>query len=393
MSNKVNFNVENIEKLVWCKTKSTYYYDSKIPHHRIVITKTGIKTFQIYMRYNGQPIKRKIGNYPDISPEKARELAKTIISELVLGTDRFTEKQELKNERTYADIWKDYLLYLTDKANQKPKTASKNIRQHLCQYEKYASFHNLKLHEITTEKLINFHRDYSLKKGKKIMANNIIRQIRACFNYANFEPNPAISRRIKFNKSNKRKKYLRTNEMQAFVNAALQDESRDYRDIFLLCLFTAQRIGSIMSMEWKDIKFNHGVWEPITKTSNNENDIMPIGLNERTLEILKRRKKLNVEKNRWVFPATSKSGHCCQPQKAFIRICKRAGLEGFTPHDLRRTAISQLAQQGASDQELLTLLGNKTFDTREVYAQRNVGLVAKQYNTVLDTILSNVKVV
>ena len=148
-----------------------------------------------------------------------------------------------------------------------------------------------------------------------------------------------------------------------------------------------------MRMEWSDIKLKYGVWETITKSSDNENDITSIGLVDQALNILVSRDKLNTEKNKWVFPATSKSGHVSQPQKAFKRILKRAGLDGFTPHDLRRTAISHFAQASASDQQLLTLLGNKSMDTVEIYAQRNVEIVKEQYNVVLDRMLKGVTLI
>jgi integrase len=393
MAKKVNFTKKVIDGLPWSKTAVTFYGDEKLRYHRIVISPNGHKTFQVYMKHKGKPVKRKIGNYPEISPEKARQLAKDIIGELNVGIDRQDEKVKKRNEPTYADIWKDYYKFLVDKANQKPKTAAKNIAQYDSIYKVCEQFHELQLSEITTEKLIKFHRWYSIDHGKKIAANNILRQIRACFNYANVENNPASSKKIKLNKQSKRRKYMKTDELQSFVNAALQDESRDYRDVFLLCLFTAARVGSVMSMEWNDVKFKYGVWETITKSSDDKNDITSIGLVDQALSILVSRNKLNTEKSKWVFPATSKSGHVSQPQKAFNRILKRAGLDGFTPHDLRRTAASHLGQSGASNQELLALLGNKSIETLGTYVHNDIKIVKNQYNVVLDRMLDGIKII
>jgi len=390
MAKKVNFTKKIIDGLPWSKSNATTYSDEKVRYHRIIISPSGRKTFQVYMKHNGKPVKRKVGTYPEVSPEKARQVAKDIIGELNIGVDRQDEKVKKRNEPTYEDIWKDYYKYLVDKANKKPKTAAKNIAQYDSVYNCYEEFHALQLSEITPDMLVKFHRNYSIDKGKKTAANNILRQIRACFYYANVDYNPAASKKIKYNPRNKRKKYLRGNELNAFVNAALQDESKDFCDVFLLCLFTAARIGSVMSMEWTDVRLEYGIWEPITKVSDDDEDNTPIGLVEKALNILRRRYKQNIDKSEWVFPSTSKSGHISQPQKAFKRILARAGLEGFTPHDLRRTAISHFAQASATDQELLTLTGNKTLDTKDVYAQRDVGIVKTHYNVVLDRILKNI---
>ena len=387
MSNKINFTKQAIDNLVWSKTHSTYYYDNKIPHHRIVITKAGHKSFQVYMRYNGKPTKRKIGAYPDISPELARDMARKIISELVMGVDRFVEKKRLQNEPTYNDIWKEYFAYLVDKANQKPKTADKNIRQHISHYDQYKEFHNLRLSEITSEKIKKYHRHYSIHLGRKVMANNIIRQIRACFNYANVEINPAS--KIKLNKQYRREKFLNPHEMKAFINALSVDQSEDFKDIFLLCLFTASRVGAVMSMEWKELDLKHGVWHPVTKSSGNKKNVTPIGLIGKAVDILRRRKLDEMHHNKWVFPAKSKSGHITQPQKAFQRIMARANLTGFVPHDLRHTAVTWFADSSASDRELLALMGNKSISTINTYNHQNVVLVAERYGNVIDRLFAN----
>ena len=235
MAERVNFTKTVIDKLLWSKSTSTNYSDINLRGLRIVISPKGLKTFQLYKKIKGKSEKRFIGHYPTTTPARAREIAQKLIRELELGIDSHKEKMKKKTEPTYADIWKDYYKMLVDKANQKPKTAEKNIVQYNSIYKACEKFHDLQLSEITTEKLIKFHRWYSIDHGKKIAANNIIRQIRACFNYANVENNPASSKKIKLNKQSKRKKYMKTDELQSFVTAALQDESRDYRDVFLLC--------------------------------------------------------------------------------------------------------------------------------------------------------------
>ena len=387
MVNKINFNKQIIDNLVWNKTHSTYYYDNKIPHHRLVITKKGYKTFQVYMRYNGKPTKRTIGAYPDISPELAREQAKKIISELVMDIDRFQEKKVSKNEPKYNYIWKSYFEYLVDKANQKPKTAEKTIRQHISLYDQYKEFHNLRVSEITADKIKKYHRHYSIVKGRKTMANNIIRQIRACFNYSNIEPNPAS--KVKLNKQFRREKYLNPYEMKRFINSLYQEESEDFRDVFLLCLFTASRVGAVMSMEWNEIDLDHGVWHPVTKSSGNKNNATPIGLIGKAMDILRLRKLSAMNNEKWVFPSKSKSGHIAQPQNAFKRIMERANLKDFVPHDLRHTATTWFANSSASDRELLALLGNKSISTIGIYTHQNVVLVAERYGNVVDRLFAN----
>jgi integrase len=51
----------------------------------------------------------------------------------------------------------------------------------------------------------------------------------------------------------------------------------------------------------------------------------------------------------WVFPGPGKAGHLVEVRKAWVRICKAAGLENLRIHDLRRTLGSWQALSGASE--------------------------------------------
>ncbi len=392
MPQYINFTKKIIDNVLWSQTSETYYLDSKVPCHRLVITKAGRKTFYVYMRFNNEPTKRKVGRYPNISPEKARDIARDMISDMVKGIDPYDKKKKLKAERTYEEMWERYYEYLCDKADQKPKTAEANKKKHLSLYRQCAQFHKLKLSEITSEMLAKFHHDYSFKKKKKPMANAIIGQIRANYKHNRISPNPATSIEIRLNKRKKCKRILSSDELKRFMNALQEDSENRFRDVFLICLFTAARIGSVMSMEWSEVDLKNNLWTPVTKTSEDENDATPIGLPRQAVEILKARRKMDVINVKWVFPSCSNVGHYTQPQGAFKRILSRANIENFTPHGMRRTITSLLTKDGASNQFLLSLLGNTSVATLEIYAQNDVNVVRRQVEPIIDAILKDVKI-
>lgn len=70
------------------------------------------------------------------------------------------------------------------------------------------------------------------------------------------------------------------------------------------------------------------------------------------VEILRaeRAERPEEERNGWIFPARSKTGHVNQFNKSFRRVVVAAGLppETVTPHLLRHTAITRLAERGLS---------------------------------------------
>jgi integrase len=72
----------------------------------------------------------------------------------------------------------------------------------------------------------------------------------------------------------------------------------------------------------------------------------------------------------YVFPGKgSKSGHFADPQTAWERILKRAGIKNLRIHDLRRTMGSYQAITGASLAIIGKSLGHKSQQSTEVYAR------------------------
>jgi integrase len=49
---------------------------------------------------------------------------------------------------------------------------------------------------------------------------------------------------------------------------------------------------------------------------------------------------------KWVFPADRGNGHFIVVRKALARVCRKAGLEGVTPHVLRHTFASVAGDLG-----------------------------------------------
>lgn len=67
------------------------------------------------------------------------------------------------------------------------------------------------------------------------------------------------------------------------------------------------------------------------------------------------------KRNGWIFPARSTTGHVNQFNKPFSRVVVAAGLpETVTPHLLRHTAITRLAERGLGVATIQQISGHKT---------------------------------
>jgi integrase len=59
-----------------------------------------------------------------------------------------------------------------------------------------------------------------------------------------------------------------------------------------------------------------------------------------------------------VFTYNGKTMACIR--KSFQSACKRAGIEGFTFHDLRHTFVTNMRRAGVHDSVIMTITGHKT---------------------------------
>ena len=81
-----------------------------------------------------------------------------------------------------------------------------------------------------------------------------------------------------------------------------------------------------------------------------------------------------------VFPSRKKKDRPVNVQSVFNRAVEKAGIEDFRFHDLRHSAASYLAMNGASPNEIAKVLGHKTLQMVKRYAhlseEHTAGVVA-----------------
>jgi len=192
-------------------------------------------------------------------------------------------------------------------------------------------------------------------------------------------------------------KYLEKDELSIFLKTARERGlDKDY-PAFMLLSYTGMRVGEMCALKWKDIDFTEGTVN-ITKTYYNPNNnvkkyrlLTPktitskrkISVDEVVLEELKKlkaRQNLVKMENRPTyyekdFVFTKENVYLGYPEliktieNRMRRLLKIAGLNAnLTPHSLRHTHTSLLAEVGVSLPEIMERLGHKDDETtRTVY--------------------------
>ena len=145
----------------------------------------------------------------------------------------------------------------------------------------------------------------------------------------------------------------------------------------VLALSTGARKGELISSKWKDIDFHR---EVIIQhdTKNGERRVLP--LTHHALEIvahLFQNRRLDSE---YVFPSNN-GKKPFDIRRAWTAALKKADIPDFRFHDLRHSAASYLAMNGASLAEISEILGHKTLAMVKRYAHlsevHTAGVVAR----------------
>jgi len=187
-------------------------------------------------------------------------------------------------------------------------------------------------------------------------------------------------RRQKENHS--RARFLSPEERLALLVSCKQSKTKSLHLITVLALATGMRQAEIMSLRWDQVNFKRSSIT-LFKTKNGATRVVPlVGFAAKELE---KHGKVRSLKNSYVF-AGRKHRYAYFPRKAWNSALKRAGIEDFRFHDLRHSAASELAMNGASLHEIAAVLGHKTLAMVQRYAhlseQHTLSVVMKMNQAV-----------
>lgn len=322
-------------------------------------------SFYLYRWADGRPHRLRIGAFPAVTIEQARDQAKLLLAELVKGTDVAAIKRERREEATLEDLFNHWL---EAHAKQHKKTWPEDKRQ----FDRLlGSWHKRRLSTIKKSDVRALHSRIGEANGK-YAANRVLALLGTLFNRASdvgFEGvNP--TKAVKKFREESRDRFLQPAELPKFFAAVEAEPNEVLRDFFLICLYTGARRSNVQSMRWADLDLVAATWRiPDTKSG----EAVTLHLSAPAVEVLKQREAVE-ERGQWVFPGgrKNKASHLSSPKEAWKRLLKRAGLKDLRLHDLRRTLGSWQAAGGASLSVIGKSLGHKSLASTAVYARMNL---------------------
>jgi integrase len=312
------------------------------------VSPAGRKSFIYMYRYQGNPRRMTFGVYPEISLADAHACHAKARQLLEKGKDPGTVEQDKKEESHRSPSVKRLVdEYIEKHAKEKKRSWKEDHR--ILHKDVIPRWGKRKARDITRRDIILL-LDEIKERGALIQANRTLAVIRKMYSFAMgrgvLDASPCVAIEAP-SKENRRDRVFNEDEIKAFWEKLHTAKMEQTTSLALkLQLVTAQRKGEVTGAEWVDFDFKSGWWTiPLEKSKNKLPHRVP--LSSLALKILNELKGI-VGDSQWLFPSPREGQHIAETSVDHaVRInADHFEIDHFTPHDLRRTAASQMTGSG-----------------------------------------------
>ncbi len=160
-------------------------------------------------------------------------------------------------------------------------------------------------------------------------------------------------------------RFLSDDERTSLLEKCKESENPYLYTIVVLALSTGARLSEILTLKWHQVNTERGV---ITLYETKNKEIRSLPLTGHALKLIKSLSKVRHIDSALLFPSIKDKKNPANIRWAWDKAVKDAKLENFRFHDLRHSAASYLAMNGATLAEISDVLGHKTLQMVKRYA-------------------------
>jgi integrase len=333
------------------------------------ITSAGTKTFILLRRFPGSPnpVRRALGEYPELSLADARQRARDWIAQINAGHDPQHEKQrkqveaDAKLSTTFGAVAEDFF---TEKASTEREGAKveRDVRR-----EFISKWKSRNIADISDLDVLQIIRVVKLR-GAISSARNLLGTVKRVFEWAidqrvyGIKINPCLGLKPAklFGDKKSRSKILTEDELHAFLRA-IRRMPYPYGPMYRLLILTGLRLNEAADASWSEFDFKNNIWViPASRMKGKESKATPhaVPLTSDILALLADLPRFKA--GAYLFSATYGVKPIWAGTRSKARLDKRmlrtlralARIRGDDPagvvlefrnHDLRRTLRSGLS--------------------------------------------------
>jgi integrase len=319
------------------KGKQIDHFDTELKGFGCRVSATA-KTYFVLKRINGRLTRVTLGRHGIKTADQARKDAIDTLSDLGKGIDVNKEKARAREKGiTVAEVLERYFIARQELKPRTVTTYRDLFRLYLSDWMQQP------IENITKQMVAKRHLDVAKKAGKAA-ANNVMRTLRAVYNFANellddslpVNPVKRLSNTRQWFTVERRQTVVNESDLPKWFEAVNKLENPTIRDYLLLLLFTGARRTESASLKWEDVDMENKTFV-LTTTKNGKPLHLPMSDYIHQLFVTRQA----LRENDFVFPGWGESGHLVEPRKQMELVTKQTGIT-FSVHDMRRTYTSAI---------------------------------------------------
>jgi integrase len=348
---------KNVRTLPLPSGKSEHvYWDDDVPGFGLRLRETGAR--RLIFQYGRRPTRKmKLGAVSAVDFEKVRKTARLLYHRVQLGEDPAAAVAEarVKAAETLGATIKPYLA--RQKSRLKPRSLVE-VERHLLVHLR--PLHSLPLAKIERRTIAN--RLSSIEQASGNRTRNSVRAtLHAMYSWAiqegmaEFNPVAGTSRAPE----KSRDRVLSATEINVIWNALPDDH---FGSIMKLLALTGARANEIAALRWDEVH-NNMIVLPAERTKNSRSHVIPLSEPARAIiNAQPRRTNADGKTRELVFGfgegAFAGWGKCRERLNERIINATGKALPHWTPHDLRRTAATMMAECGVQPHVIEAVLNH-----------------------------------
>jgi integrase len=348
---------KNIHTLPLPSGKSEHvYWDDDVPGFGLRLRETGAR--RLIFQYGRRPTRKmKLGAVSAVDFEKVRKTARSLYHRVQLGEDPAAAAAEarVKAAETLGATIKLYLA--RQKSRLKPRSLVE-VERHLLVHLR--PLHSLPLAKIERRTIANRLSEIEQASGNRTR-NSVRATLHAMYAWAiqegmaEFNPVTGTSRAPE----RSRDRVLSATEINVIWNALPDDH---FGAIIKLLALTGARANEIAALRWNEVHDSMIVL-PAERTKNSRSHIIPLSDPARAIiNAQPRRANADGKTRELVFGfgegAFAGWGKCREQLNERITKAMGKALPHWTPHDLRRTAATMMAELGVQPHVIEAVLNH-----------------------------------